>query len=100
MPEIHLRFLRRGVGCIFAEMTSSRPLFPAATNVEQLNCIWGVLGTPTVDSWPKLETYPEYKPATYHQCAPTDLAQHVPRYSPSLDHDFLSWCTIALMYRI
>eukprot|EP00042_Codosiga_hollandica_P021897 m.78418 g.78418 ORF g.78418 m.78418 type:complete len:387 (-) comp50570_c0_seq2:226-1386(-) len=37
-----------GVGCIFAEMSSNRPLFPAAKPVEQLNCIWAVLGTPTL----------------------------------------------------
>ena len=34
------RSQHRGVGCIFTEMASSRPLFPGATNIEQLNLIW------------------------------------------------------------
>ena len=38
-----------------------------------------VLGTPAVERWPALDTYPEYRPQEYEQCAPQDLAAHVPR---------------------
>ncbi len=39
---VNYKSTTRGVGCIFAEMASSRPLFPGATNVEQLNIIFKV----------------------------------------------------------
>ncbi|KAH7971985.1 hypothetical protein HPB52_004638 [Rhipicephalus sanguineus] len=37
------------VGCILAEMVSNRPLFPGKHNLDQLNHILGVLGSPGPD---------------------------------------------------
>jgi len=48
-------------GCIFAEMTSGRPLFPGNSIVDQLQRIFKVLGTPTEETWPKVSQLPEYK---------------------------------------
>lgn len=36
---------RRGVGCIFSEMVTGRPLFPGSTVEEQLHFIFRLLGT-------------------------------------------------------
>merc|ERR1712224_929010 len=41
-----------GVGCIFYEMASGRPLFPGSTVEDELHLIFKVLGTPTEATWP------------------------------------------------
>ncbi|XP_058499800.1 cyclin-dependent kinase 20 isoform X3 [Solea solea] len=43
------------VGCIFAELLNSSPLFPGENDIEQLCCVLRVLGTPTQESWPGLD---------------------------------------------
>jgi len=46
--ELKLSFnvsLRRGVGCIFYEMSTGRPLFPGSTVEEELHFIFKLLGT-------------------------------------------------------
>ncbi|RUP48057.1 hypothetical protein BC936DRAFT_145012 [Jimgerdemannia flammicorona] len=48
-------------GCIFAEMASGRPLFPGSSIQDQLLRIFKVLGTPTEETWPKVNQLPEYK---------------------------------------
>lgn len=40
-------FLHRGVGCIFYEMATGRPLFPGSTVEEQLHFIFRILGEET-----------------------------------------------------
>lgn len=40
------------VGCLFAELLSLEPLFPGDSAIDQLNKIFGRLGTPTEDEWP------------------------------------------------
>ncbi|KAK7405192.1 hypothetical protein VNO78_06391 [Psophocarpus tetragonolobus] len=40
------------VGCIFAEMHLRRPLFSAGTDLELLNEMFSLLGTPTEEIWP------------------------------------------------
>uniref|UniRef100_A0A0N4ZGZ4 cyclin-dependent kinase n=1 Tax=Parastrongyloides trichosuri TaxID=131310 RepID=A0A0N4ZGZ4_PARTI len=45
-----------GVGCIFAEMTMGRPLFPGTSgNIDQLEKIFKIRGTLTVDTWPDVK---------------------------------------------
>uniref|UniRef100_A0A674PPS6 Protein kinase domain-containing protein n=1 Tax=Takifugu rubripes TaxID=31033 RepID=A0A674PPS6_TAKRU len=41
-----------GVGCIFYEMITGRPLFPGSTVEDELHLIFRILGTPTEESWP------------------------------------------------
>ncbi|KAI8822510.1 kinase-like domain-containing protein [Fimicolochytrium jonesii] len=48
------------VGCIFGELLNHSPLFPGQNDIDQLFCVLNVLGTPTADSWPDLETLPDY----------------------------------------
>jgi cyclin-dependent kinase len=50
------------VGCIFAEMSNGRPLFPGQSEADQLVKIFATLGTPTVKTWPGMANLPEYKP--------------------------------------
>jgi cyclin-dependent kinase len=49
------------VGCIFAEMLTGAPLFNGHTDQEQLQKILRMLGAPTRENWPSLQTYPSTK---------------------------------------
>ena len=49
------------VGCIFAEMSSGRPLFPGSTVQDQLLRIFKIKGTPTELVWPGVSQLPEYR---------------------------------------
>jgi len=49
-------------GCIFAEMVTSKPLFPGKNNSDQLQQIFKVLGTPTEADWPGMKSLPEFDP--------------------------------------
>lgn len=43
-PFLHVLSPHRGVGCIFYEMSTGRPLFPGSTVEEQLHFIFRILG--------------------------------------------------------
>ncbi|XP_027563797.1 cyclin-dependent kinase 16-like, partial [Neopelma chrysocephalum] len=72
-----------GVGCIFSEMVTGRPLFPGATVEEQLHFIFRLLGTPTEETWPGIGANPEFRAHKYPLYPPEGLRHHAPR----LDHD-------------
>ncbi|TMW55980.1 hypothetical protein Poli38472_008628 [Pythium oligandrum] len=40
------------IGCVFAELYIGHPLFQGKTELEQINKIFDICGTPTTDSWP------------------------------------------------
>lgn len=57
-PEILLRSRTYGpavdiyaLGAVAAELYSLRPLFPGGSEMDQLACISGILGSPTKESW-------------------------------------------------
>lgn len=57
-PEVLLRAPRYNapidlfaIGCVMAEMYNLHPLFPGETEIDQVIKIFGVLGTPTMESW-------------------------------------------------
>ncbi|KAM8719921.1 hypothetical protein ACLKA7_006041 [Drosophila subpalustris] len=45
------------IGCIFFEMATTKPLFMGESEIDQLFCIFKVLGTPTEDIWPGVTKY-------------------------------------------
>lgn len=49
------------VGCIFAEMTNGRPLFPGKTEQDQLQRIFKLMGTPNPQMWPSCVDLPDWK---------------------------------------
>jgi cyclin-dependent kinase len=49
------------VGCIFAEMLLGRPLFPGSTVEDQFVRIQKTLGTPSVDDWPSLVEFEDWR---------------------------------------
>lgn len=48
------------VGCIFAELLGNKAIFPGKNEVDQLDCIFKLCGSPTEDSWPGYSTLPWY----------------------------------------
>ena len=48
------------VGCIFAEMANGRPLVAGTSEQDQLDRIFRLLGTPTLQDYPALAELPEY----------------------------------------
>eukprot|EP00096_Caligus_rogercresseyi_P003831 TRINITY_DN1754_c3_g1_i2.p1 TRINITY_DN1754_c3_g1~~TRINITY_DN1754_c3_g1_i2.p1 ORF type:complete len:609 (+),score=163.20 TRINITY_DN1754_c3_g1_i2:54-1880(+) len=68
-----------GVGCIFYEMASGRPLFPGSTVEDELRRIFLVLGSPNKDNWAGIVSsssalsfynFPVYKPQSLGNRAP------------------------------
>jgi len=61
------------VGCIFAEMTTGKPLFPGKNNDDQLLKIFALLGTPSEQTWPRYSGLPKsYR--SIHPLANAELA--------------------------
>ena len=64
-------------GCIFAELVTKTPLFPGKNEEDQLNKIFKIMGTPTVDEWPGVADLPGFK-ADFPPYDKDDMNMHVP----------------------
>lgn len=53
------------VGCIMAELLRGSPLFPGKTEVETLNMLFQLLGTPSARIWPVRLPVPDLGPASF-----------------------------------
>eukprot|EP00092_Neocalanus_flemingeri_P015913 GFUD01017230.1.p1 GENE.GFUD01017230.1~~GFUD01017230.1.p1 ORF type:complete len:556 (+),score=102.77 GFUD01017230.1:471-2138(+) len=71
-----------GVGCIFYEMASGRPLFPGSTVEDELHLIFKVLGTPTEDNWPGINQSEELQSYKFPHYSPESLVARAPRLDP------------------
>ncbi|KAL6974423.1 Cyclin-dependent kinase F-1 [Sarracenia purpurea var. burkii] len=60
-PEIDLWSL----GCIFAELFRLEPLFPGASDIDQLGRIFSVLGNLTEEIWPGCLELPDYRTISF-----------------------------------
>ncbi|CAM8966610.1 unnamed protein product [Rhodiola kirilowii] len=70
------------VGCIFAEMVNQRPLFPGDSEIDELFKIFRVLGTPNEETWPGVNSMPDFKSA-FPKWPAKDLATVVPNLDPA-----------------
>uniref|UniRef100_A0A8B9RK22 Cyclin-dependent kinase 17-like n=1 Tax=Astyanax mexicanus TaxID=7994 RepID=A0A8B9RK22_ASTMX len=68
-----------GVGCIFYEMITGRPLFPGSTVEDELHLIFRILGTPTEESWPGVSTSEEFRTYNFPRYRTEPLVNHAPR---------------------
>jgi cell division cycle 2-like protein len=75
-PEIDMW----SVGCIMAELLLGRVLMRATSELEQINCIFRTLGTPTEASWPGWQQLPFAKKMKF-KVSPATLASIIPPYS-------------------
>jgi len=64
-------------GCILAEMVTGKPLFPGRSNVDELLCIFKILGTPSEKLWPGVTELPEWANNDFQACKPTPLREIV-----------------------
>jgi cyclin-dependent kinase 12/13 len=48
------------VGCIFAELLMKRAIFPGKNEVEQLDFVFQICGSPTEEIWPNWTKLPYY----------------------------------------
>eukprot|EP00301_Raphidiophrys_heterophryoidea_P005901 c12427_g3_i1.p2 GENE.c12427_g3_i1~~c12427_g3_i1.p2 ORF type:complete len:287 (-),score=66.51 c12427_g3_i1:121-981(-) len=78
------------VGCIFAEFLLRKPLFPAKTELEEVDVIFKSLGTPTDETWPGFRTLPHAKKIRWHQYAGSNLREKFPVRSVSGSGSYLS----------
>jgi serine/threonine protein kinase len=49
------------IGCIFAELVTTQPLFPADSEIDQLYKIFHAMGTPNEANWPGVTQLPYYQ---------------------------------------
>jgi len=83
-------------GCIFAEMSLGRPLFPGQSTSDQLLRIFKLLGTPTEETWSGVTELPEWKTdfpkletKSFQEIVPTldpvgiDLLSRMLQYDPA-----------------
>ncbi|KAB1269754.1 Cyclin-dependent kinase 17 [Camelus dromedarius] len=73
-----------GVGCIFFEMASGRPLFPGSTVEDELHLIFRLLGTPSQETWPGVSSNDEFKNYNFPKYKPQPLINHAPRFFMTL----------------
>jgi len=71
-----------GVGCIFYEMASGRPLFPGSTVEDELHLIFKVLGTPNEDNWPGIGRTEELQSYKFPHYTAEPLVARAPRLDP------------------
>ncbi|KAI4498304.1 hypothetical protein M0802_006483 [Mischocyttarus mexicanus] len=65
------------LGCIFAEMTTRKALFPGDSEIDQLFKIFHLLGTPDESSWPGVTQLRDYK-SMFPRWEAADLDEAVP----------------------
>uniref|UniRef100_A0A8C4R892 non-specific serine/threonine protein kinase n=1 Tax=Eptatretus burgeri TaxID=7764 RepID=A0A8C4R892_EPTBU len=82
------------VGCIMAELTTLRPLFPGSSEIDQIFKICQVLGTPTQSDWPEGHQLVASMHFRWPQIVPSSLKSAIPKASTEaleLMHDMLNW---------
>jgi len=84
------------IGCIFAEMATSKPLFAGTSESDQLKRIFKTLGTPTQESYPTLAELPDYNHDLHatHYPPPVsfaDIAPQIDRLGVSLLSQMLAF---------
>ncbi|KAI0071594.1 Pkinase-domain-containing protein [Panus rudis PR-1116 ss-1] len=47
-----------GIGCVLGEMFHRRPILPGSSDLDQLDKIWQLCGTPNQHTWPDYDTLP------------------------------------------
>ena len=78
---------------VVAELELGRPIFPGRTELEEIDLICKVLGTPNEESWSDIKSFPQYK----------SLFENLPKYNSSLEQCYvnrLSDQTIKFLERI
>lgn len=98
-PEVLLRDTKYNapidifaMGCIMAELYTMRPLFPGASEIDQISKICSVMGTPTQKHWVKLAERIGFKfPKGGHQVPLRKIIENASDEALSLINDMLQY---------
>jgi len=74
-------------GCIMAELLAKEPLFQGSNELLQLDTIFRILGCPTSETWPGIETLENFKKFNFKgsRSARSALRGHFPAPGPVFD---------------
>jgi cyclin-dependent kinase 2 len=61
------------IGCIFAEMYIKQPLFRGVTEIDELNTIFEIKGTPNKDIWFDIDKLPNYNLIVFKKYKKQDI---------------------------
>ncbi|KAI9511619.1 Pkinase-domain-containing protein [Russula earlei] len=62
-----------GVGCVLGEMFLRHPILPGNSDLDQLEKIWQMCGTPNQHTWPNFDTLPGCEGVRHHNQHPKRL---------------------------
>ena len=86
------------IGCIMAEILTSRALFQGKAEINQLFCIFSTLGTPTEEEWPNFKKLDNFK-ETFPMFPKQDLAGILKRNNGDfLDNDAIDLLNSLLIF--
>ena len=63
-------------GCILGELLAHKPLLPGKSEINQLDLIIDLLGTPNDSIWPGLSELPSLKGGPFSSRAATSASKH------------------------
>ena len=86
------------IGCIFAEMSNGRPLFPGTSENHQLNLIFRALGTPTEEIYPDIGDLPDYSKVAAQQSTVYPAPQNLKALCPDMDDVMLDLLSRMMHY--
>ena len=66
-------------GLVMAELLTGRVLFQGESVIDQLGCVFSILGTPTETRWPDAKQLPDYGKVTFQPKSPQPLVFVMPR---------------------
>mmetsp|Transcript_40830 Transcript_40830/g.66201 ORF Transcript_40830/g.66201 Transcript_40830/m.66201 type:complete len:499 (+) Transcript_40830:82-1578(+) len=88
------------VGCIFAEMLTKEPLLPGKSELEQLDKIFKLLGTPNEKIWPSFKDLPGAQKAKFANIPYSTLRGKFPSASFSANKPYLTEAGFDLLNRM
>ena len=86
------------IGCIFAEMSNGRPLFPGTSESHQLQLIFRHLGTPNEEIYPDIGDLPEYAKVTAAATTVYPFPDSLQSLVPEMDEQMLDLFTRMMYY--
>ena len=66
--------------CVFAEMLTAAPAFPGATEIDQIERIFKLCGSPTPDTWPEFSSLPGAQRIRLRTTYPRQFDQKFSKY--------------------
>ncbi|KAJ3213869.1 Cyclin-dependent kinase 20, partial [Dinochytrium kinnereticum] len=66
------------VGCIFGELLNHSPIFPGQNDIDQLYCVLSILGVPSAEVWPEMESLPDYNKIQFPQMPGVSMSRVCP----------------------